>query len=130
MATTNRRRFCVELGRRLATQEAPVLVSFSYVLLRWLLELLALRVRSSELKELEIVGLRHEVAMRRRKTRRPAIRVVDPRFFPARRPLALVVWPSFIVAPATLLRWHRRLVAKRWTFARPVGRPPIRREIR
>jgi hypothetical protein len=66
MATTNRRRFCVELGRRLATQEAPVLVSFSYVLLRWLLELIALRVRSSELKELEIVGLRHEVAMLRR----------------------------------------------------------------
>jgi putative transposase len=131
MATTNRRRFCVELGRRLATQEAPVLVSFSYVLLRWLLELIALRVRSSELKELEIVGLRHEVAMRRRKTRRPAITVVDRLFLSAAsRLLPRARWRSFIVAPATLLRWHRRLVAKRWTFARPVGRPPIRREIR
>jgi hypothetical protein len=32
--------------------------------------------------------------------------------------------------PATLLRWHRRLVAKPWTYARRAGRPPIRREIR
>jgi putative transposase len=34
------------------------------------------------------------------------------------------------VTPATLLRWHRRLVTRRWTYARPVGRPPLRREIR
>jgi putative transposase len=39
-------------------------------------------------------------------------------------------WRTFIITPATLLRWHRRLVAKRWTYARPAGRPPIRREIR
>src|SRR5215471_17637061 len=38
-------------------------------------------------------------------------------------------WRAFIVTPATLLRWHRRLVAKRWTFAGRVGRPPIRRDI-
>src|SRR5262245_18985747 len=39
-------------------------------------------------------------------------------------------WRSFIVTPRTLFRWHRRLVAKRWTFARPVGRPPMRPEVR
>jgi hypothetical protein len=66
----------------LATQQAQVFVSFSYVLLRWLLELNALRVRSSELKELEIVVLRHEVAIRR-KTRRRAIAVVDRLFLSA-----------------------------------------------
>ena len=39
-------------------------------------------------------------------------------------------WRSFIVTPATRIRWHRRLGAKRWTHPRPVGRPPMRRETR
>jgi transposase InsO family protein len=39
-------------------------------------------------------------------------------------------WRSFIITPETLLRWHRRLVAKRWTYPRPVGRPPKARDIR
>jgi hypothetical protein len=115
----------------LVTQEAQVLVSFSYVFLRWLLELIALRVRSGELKELEIVVLRHELAILRRKTGQPAITVVDRLFLSAAsRILPRMRWRSFIVTPATLLRWHRRLVAKRWTYARRVGRPPLRRETR
>src|SRR5262245_20249577 len=48
----------------------------------------------------------------------------------ASRLLPRAQWRSFIVTPATLLRWHRRLVAKRWSHARPVGRPPMRRETR
>ena len=40
-----------------------MLVSLCYVLLRWLLEFVVLRVRSKELKELEIVVLRHELAI-------------------------------------------------------------------
>jgi putative transposase len=131
MATANPLTLLRRIGRRLAAREAQVLVSFLYVLLRWLLELIALRVRSSELKELEIVVLRHEVAILRRKTRRPAITTVDRLFLAAAsRLLARARWRSFIVAPAKLLRWHRRLVAKRWTVVRPVGRPPIRSEIR
>ena len=54
-----------------------MLVSFCYVLLRWLLQFIALRVRSKEFKELEIVVLRHELAILRRKTRRPAMAEVD-----------------------------------------------------
>jgi putative transposase len=108
-----------------------VLVSLCYVSLGWLFEFVALRARSKEFQELEIIVLRHELAILRRTTRRPAITTVD-------RVLLAVAsgllprgrWPSFIVTPATLLRWHRRLVAKRWTYARPVGRPPMRREIR
>ena len=108
-----------------------MLVSLCYVLLRWLLEFAVLRVRSKDLKELEIVVLRHELAILRRKTRRPAITAVDRLFLGAASTLlARARWRSFIVTPATLLRWHRRLVAKRWTFARRVGRPPMRREIR
>jgi hypothetical protein len=47
-----------------------VLVSWFYVLFRWLLEFVVLRVRSEELKDLEIVVLRHELAILRRTTRR------------------------------------------------------------
>jgi putative transposase len=105
-----------------------VLVSFCYVLLRWLLEFVALRVGSKKFMELEIVVLRHELAILRRKTRRPAITAVDRLFLSAAsRLLPRARWRAFIVTPATLLRWHRRLVAKRWTFAHPTGRPPMRR---
>ena len=53
-----------------------MLVSLCYVLLRWLLECVVLRVRSEAFKELEIVVLRHELAILRRNTRRPAITAV------------------------------------------------------
>ena len=48
----------------------------------------------------------------------------------ASRYLPRARWRSFVITPATLLRWHRRLVAKRWTYARQPGRPPLRRAIR
>ena len=95
------------------------------------LQLAGLRLRSHEWKELEIVVLRHELAILRRQTRRPRITAVDRTFLAAAsRLLSRNRWPSFIVTPATLLRWHRRLVAKRWTYLRRAGRPPLRREIR
>jgi hypothetical protein len=34
-------------------------------------------------------------------------------------------WSAFVVTPAPLLRWHRLLIAKRWTYRRSSGRPPI-----
>jgi len=40
-------------------------------------------------------------------------------------------WKAFSVRPETLLRWHRRMVARRWTYPhRQPGRPPISREVR
>jgi hypothetical protein len=76
-------------------------------------------------------NLRRELAILRRTTRRPATTAVDRVLLAvASRLLPRMRWRAFIVTPATLLRWHRRLVAKRWTYARPVGRPPMRREIR
>jgi transposase len=99
--------------------------------LRWILQLAVLRVRSTEFKDLEIVVLRHELAILRRHTRRPPMTWTDRLCLAAAsRLLPRAYWRAFIVTPATLLRWHRRLVAKRWTFARRAGRPPLRREIR
>ena len=67
----------------------------------------------------------------RRQSKRPAITAVDRLFLTAAsRCLARERWRSFMITPATLLRWHRRVgLAKRWTFTRQ-GRPPMRREIR
>jgi putative transposase len=108
-----------------------VFFSLPYVVLRRVLQLAALRVRSNDFKELEIVVLRHELAILQRRTRRPPMTWTDRLFLAAAsRLLPRARWRSFIITPATLLVWHRRLVAKRWTYARPPGRPPIRREIR
>ena len=107
-----------------------MLVSFCYLVLRRFLQLAALRVRSNDFKELEIVVLRHELAILRRQRKRPVLTEVDRLFLAAAsRCLSRERWRSFLITPATLLRWHRRLVAKRWTFTRQ-GRPPMRREIR
>jgi len=46
------------------------------------------------------------------------------------RLLPRVKWTSFLVTPATLLRWHRRLVTRRWTYQRPAGRRRIGRDLR
>jgi putative transposase len=106
-------------------------LSVFYVTLQRVLQLVFLLFRSAGHKELEIVVLRHEVSVLRRQVRRPAFRSAD-RFFlaAASRLLPRVMWSSFLVTPATLLRWHRRLVANRWTYRRPPGRPPISREVR
>jgi hypothetical protein len=92
---------------------------------------IGLPARSVEGEELEIIVLRHELAILRRTIRRPAITAVDRVLLAvASRLLPRSRWQSFFVRPATLLRWHRHSVAKRWTYARPVGRPPMRRETR
>src|SRR5262249_7620446 len=86
---------------------------------------------SAEYKELEIVVLRHELAVLRRRVKRPPLRAGDRWFLAAAaRTLPRARWSAFLVRPATLLRWHRRLVAKRWTYDRPPGWPPIDREVR
>jgi hypothetical protein len=99
--------------------------------LRWLLQLVLLRARSQEFKELEIVVLRHELAVLRRQARPPQLTTSDRVFLTAAsRLLPRSRWQSFLVKPATLLRWHRHMVARRWTYAGRNGRPPTGSDIR
>jgi putative transposase len=67
----------------------------------------------------------------RRRGPRPVLTGADRTFLAAAsRLLPRAMWPSFIVGPATLLRWHRRLVVRRWTYSGRRGRPPIGRDVR
>jgi len=105
--------------------------SLGYLALRCMLQLVLLRPRSDGFKELEIVVLRHELSVLRRQAGRPALRPSDRVFLAAAsRLLPRSRWSSFLVTPATLLRWHRRLVARRWTYASRAGRPPVGGETR
>ena len=91
--------------------------SLVYVALRRVLALVLLGVRSSDFKELEIVVLRHELEILRRQTGRPQMRPADRVFLAAAsRMIPRARWRSFFVTPDTLLGWHRRLVARRWTY--------------
>jgi putative transposase len=108
-----------------------VFVSLVYLVLRRGLQLAALRFRSGEFKELEIIVLRHELSVLRLQVGRAGLKPADRVFLAAAsRLLPRASWRSFVVTPTTLLRWHRRLIAKRWTYQRRAGRPPIGAEIR
>ena len=105
--------------------------SFGYLVLRCLLRLLLLRPRSESFKELEIVVLRDELSVLCRQAGRPQLRPSDRLLLAAAsRLLPRSRWGSFLVTPSTLLRWHRRLVARRWTYAGQLGRPAVGGEIR
>jgi putative transposase len=105
--------------------------SLCYLAFRCVLQLVLLGPRSTEFKELEIVVLRHQLAVLRRQTHRPQLTPTDRLLLAAASQLLpRSSWRSFLVTPTTLLRWHRRLVARRWTYTNRSGRPPIGDEIR
>jgi len=106
-----------------------VFFSLVYLLLRLVLRVPSpggRRDREREL-EVELLVLRHELTVLRRKAGRPKLRRSDKVFLTAlSRLLPRERWSSFIVTPGTLLRWHRELVKRTWTHkTRPVGRPPL-----
>jgi putative transposase len=108
-----------------------VLWSFLYLAVCWLFKLLMLRARSTEGNELEILVLRHELAIARRQLARPQPSAADRVLLAAlSRALPRDRWSVFSVSPKTLLRWHRRLVGRRWTYGHALpGRPPLDREL-
>src|SRR5665811_258224 len=79
-------------------------------------------------KDLEILVLRHQLRVLRRKSGPPKLRAIDRVLLAvASRSIPRERWSCFLVTPATLVRWHRELVRKKWTYGKTglPGRPPI-----
>jgi transposase len=106
--------------------------SFLYLVTRNLFALVWLLARPRRSKELEILLLRHELVILRRQARRPKLTRADRALLAAlSRSFPRACLLSFPVKPETLLRWHRQLVARRWTYAhRTPGRPPFAPSLR
>jgi putative transposase len=102
-----------------------------YLLFRQVLRWLALLSRSAAARDAELLMLRHEVAVLRRQAARPRVDWADRAVLAGlARLLPRPVWRGLPVQPATLLRWHRDLVRRRWTYPRQRGRPALSAELR
>ena len=92
-----------------------MLFSLLYMVLRAVLRLVPAGDQRD--RELEILVLRHQVKVLRRKAGRPRLRGRDRLFLAAAaRLLPKGRWSCFIVRPAMLLAWHRALVKRKWTL--------------
>jgi putative transposase len=109
-----------------------LLWSFVYLVVRNLFALVWLLARPRRSKELEILVLRHELAVLRRRAARPTLTRADRALLASlSRLLPRAAWSGFQVKPETVLRWHRQLVARRWTYPhKKPGRPPLEPSLR
>jgi hypothetical protein len=111
---------------------ACVAFQLAYLMLARVPNWLALAARSDAAKDVEILTLRHEVAVLRRTNTRPTLTWLDRAIMSAlSRLLPTPLRQLRLVSPRTLRRWHAQLVARRWTYphgspGRPPTAPPIR----
>ena len=104
-----------------------MVLSFVYLAFVALLKLLLRSCRRVEVKDLELLVLRHQVDVLRRQIGRPALRASDRALLAgAARVLPPARRHGLLITPQTLLRWHRQLVRRRWTYpSARAGRPSI-----
>jgi putative transposase len=102
-----------------------------YLLLRQVMGWLALLARSSAARDVELLMLRHEVAVLRRQVARPPLDWAERAVLAGlARLLPRPTWRGLFVRPETLLRWHRDLVRCRWSYPHRRGRPTVAAAIR
>jgi putative transposase len=96
--------------------DVMVVRTLAFMIVRQVLGLIGVGP-SPDAKDIEIAVLRHQLLVLRRQ-------VARPRYTPADRMILATLtkllprdrWPIFLVTPATLLRWHRELIRRRWTY--------------
>ena len=95
---------------------------FFCLVIRVLARLLIIGGQDDGAKDLEILVLRHELRVLRRKTGPPKLRFIDRVLLAAAsRSIPRDRWSCFMVTPATLIRWHRELVKKKCPWIRRLG---------
>jgi putative transposase len=90
-----------------------------------LVSLLLLLTRSSMSKDVELLVLRHDVAVLRRANPKPRLDGGLSGVRRARPKAAADAAGHRLITPGTILRWHRRLIATKWTSPHRGGRPPV-----
>ena len=105
---------------------AAVSLRLLYLIFRRVLGLVLLLGRTASSKDVELLVLRHEVAVLRRANPTPRLDWADRAVFAGLvRRLPTILRGHRLVTPGTILRWHRRLVTTKWSYPNRPGRPPI-----